>query len=194
MVLVAAAIVFAGLGFISLPDSAAEPASQDVAGVATTTDSAGPSAQTGDAAAASGGRSSTTATTTTAGTTSTRSDRTGTDTATASESVSESASGGAADGTSAAEDTPVRVYNNSTVDGLAHQTAEQLKADGFTVGKIANYDGGKVPHSAVYYGQSPGEKDAAEEVGAQLGIPAEPRFDGIDDASPGVIVILTAQG
>lgn len=200
MVLVAAAIVFAGLGVISLPGSDAEPASQ-AGGVTTTTApaaSTGAAAPTARDAAAAGAQASASGERTGA--------RSATDAVTATRTTSGSAAEAPADGASGntaaarassaseAHNTPVRVYNNSTVEGLAHRTAQELKTDGFTVGKIANYDGGTVPHSAVFYGDSPGEKAAAEKVGAQLGVPVEPRFDGISDASPGVIVILTADG
>src|SRR5699024_10482460 len=114
-------------------------------------------------------------------------------TTTTSAAAPTTTTGSARSGTaSAARSAPVRVYNNGTVEGLAHDTAAELATDGWSIEKIANYDSGAVPHSAVYYGDAPGEEAAAEKVGAQLGIPVEPRFDGIVDASPGVIVILTA--
>ncbi|MFC7449492.1 LytR C-terminal domain-containing protein [Rhodococcus daqingensis] len=88
---------------------------------------------------------------------------------------------------------PVRVLNNSTVSGLAAQTARTLESDGWTVGETGNYSDGSVSATTVYYSaSSPTEKQAATEIAATLGASAEPRFPGIVSASPGVIVIVTA--
>ncbi|MFG1783043.1 LytR C-terminal domain-containing protein [Rhodococcus oryzae] len=88
---------------------------------------------------------------------------------------------------------PVRVLNNSTVSGLAAQTARTIEADGWTVGETGNYSDGSVSSTTVYYSAtSPAEKAAATEIAATLGVSAEPRFPGITSASPGVIVIVTA--
>lgn len=86
--------------------------------------------------------------------------------------------------------TPVRIYNNSTVDGLAATTADELRAAGWNITDVHNYDSGQIPQSTVYYGTAPGEREAAEKLGQEMGIPAAPRFDGIADAPAGVIVIL----
>ncbi|SEM09442.1 LytR cell envelope-related transcriptional attenuator [Rhodococcus maanshanensis] len=87
----------------------------------------------------------------------------------------------------------VRVLNNSTVSGLAAQTAKTIESDGWTVGETGNYADGSVSSTTVYYSaSSPAEKAAATEIAATLGVSAEPRFPGIVSASPGVIVIVTA--
>ncbi|MCZ4555015.1 LytR C-terminal domain-containing protein [Rhodococcus maanshanensis] len=87
----------------------------------------------------------------------------------------------------------VRVLNNSTVSGLAAQTARTIESDGWTVGETGNYSDGSVSSTTVYYSaSSPAEKAAATEIAATLGVSAEPRFPGITSASPGVIVIVTA--
>ena len=88
---------------------------------------------------------------------------------------------------------PVRVFNNSTVSGLAAQTANELTSTGWNVSETGNYSYGLIRSTTVYYGNSASEKQAAEAVAAQLGVKAEPRFDGITSASPGVIVIVTSQ-
>ncbi|MGW6377606.1 LytR C-terminal domain-containing protein [Rhodococcus sp. NPDC055112] len=88
---------------------------------------------------------------------------------------------------------PVRVLNNSTVSGLAAQTARTIESDGWTVGETGNYSDGSVSSTTVYYSaSSPAEKAAAMEIAETLGVSAEPRFPGITSASPGVIVIVTA--
>lgn len=175
MVLLSAAIVFAGLGFLSLSGSDA-----DAATAAATTTTAAP---------AKGASSATTAAAPAAAATSAAPT-----TAAAAQPTTTAAATTASDAEAAAlqQSTPVRVYNNSTVEGLAGDTAATLRSDGWTVAHVGNYDEGEVPHSAVFYGPGTDEKAAAEEVGAQLGLPVEPRFAGISDATPGVIVILTA--
>ncbi|MEV6072833.1 LytR C-terminal domain-containing protein [Nocardia sp. NPDC052001] len=86
---------------------------------------------------------------------------------------------------------PVRVFNNSMVAGLAAKTAGDLVANGWNIAETGNYGSGVIPKTTVYYGTSPGEKAAAQAIAAQLGVAAEPRFAGILDSPPGVIVIVT---
>ncbi|WP_067571324.1 LytR C-terminal domain-containing protein [Nocardia acidivorans] len=86
---------------------------------------------------------------------------------------------------------PVRVFNNSMVAGLAAKTANDLSADGWNIAETGNYGAGVIPKTTVYYGSSAAEKAAAQAVAAQLGVGAEPRFAGIMDSPPGVIVIVT---
>lgn len=89
---------------------------------------------------------------------------------------------------------PVRVFNNSTVSGLAAQTAATLTSSGWSITETGNYSSGNVPKTTAFYDAgSASEKRAAQEIATELGIPAEPRFAGISSASPGVIVIVTAQ-
>ncbi|MGH3911796.1 MAG: LytR C-terminal domain-containing protein [Pseudonocardiaceae bacterium] len=84
-----------------------------------------------------------------------------------------------------------RVYNNSTIRGLAARAADDLNAAGWTVIEVANYSGGRIPTSTVYYREGTDERATAEAIGAEFGLRVEPRFDGIADARPGVIVIVT---
>jgi hypothetical protein len=89
----------------------------------------------------------------------------------------------------------VRVYNNSTIRGLAARAAQDLSAAGWTVVEVGNYPWGIVPTSTVYY-QEDFSKDSdqradAEAIASQFGMRAEPRFPGIAHASPGLIVIVT---
>ncbi|EYT61094.1 glycoprotein [Dietzia sp. UCD-THP] len=88
---------------------------------------------------------------------------------------------------------PVQVFNNSTVSGLAGRTGETLRESGFAVGEVANLPSNRpvVSESTVYFGTGAGERQAAEAVAAQLGIPALPRPADLEVGAPGVIVIVT---
>ena len=94
-------------------------------------------------------------------------------------------------GGSAAARGPVRVYNNSTVTGLAARAANDFRADGWQVGQVSNYSQGIIPTSTVYYRPGTAEQTAATRIASEFGLRTEPRFSGIDDATPGLIVIVT---
>jgi hypothetical protein len=94
--------------------------------------------------------------------------------------------GGAAFGT-----VPVRVYNNSMIVGLAEKAGDQMRARGFDVVETGNYPQGLVPVSTAYYRPGTDEQAAADAAAAAFGLRSEPRFPGIANASPGVIVIAT---
>jgi hypothetical protein len=85
---------------------------------------------------------------------------------------------------------PLRVYNNSTITGLAARGAADFEAAGWTVTDTGGYNG-RIPVSTVYYREGTAEKDAADFLASAFGLRSQPRFEGIQDASPGVIVILT---
>lgn len=84
-----------------------------------------------------------------------------------------------------------RVYNNSTISGLAARAAEDLNAAGWTVVEVDNYSGGRIPTTTVYYQEGTDQRRLAEAIGAEFGMRVEPRFVGITNAAPGVIVIVT---
>lgn len=86
---------------------------------------------------------------------------------------------------------PVRVYNNSTITGLAARAADDFRGSGWQVEGVANYPQGIIPTSTVYYRPGTSEQQAAETLGKQFGMRVEQRFQGLDDASPGIIVIVT---
>jgi hypothetical protein len=108
-----------------------------------------------------------------------------------------SGSGGAGSGGSGGGGTasyagvPVRVYNNSMVVGLAEKAGDQMRARGFNVIETGNYAQGVIPASTAYYRPGTGEQGAADAVASAMGIQSAPRFPGIENASPGVIVIAT---
>jgi len=103
------------------------------------------------------------------------------------------AGGGAAPGGEAAAREPLRVYNNSLVKGLAAQAAADLRDAGYTVTEIGGYPGSAIPSSTVYYRPGTAEETAAQQLGRAFGFRVEPRFSGIQSASPGVIVIVTKE-
>ncbi|MBF6329146.1 LytR C-terminal domain-containing protein [Nocardia transvalensis] len=166
MVLIALAIVFAGLGAMSLSKSDADNSDTSTQGQTVKTTAAMP---TTSAAAITTTR---TATTTPPPTTTTTAPPT-TTAAVLDKSV------------------PVRVLNNSTISGLAARTGNQLSTGGWNVAETGNYSDSVVPKTTVYYGNSPKEQAAAQAIANTLGVTAEPRFPGIVDAPPGVIVIVT---
>ncbi|MCO7195947.1 LytR C-terminal domain-containing protein, partial [Pseudonocardia sp. McavD-2-B] len=107
-------------------------------------------------------------------------------------SAGQGGSGSAAgEGSAVAARPVVRIYNNSTIRGLAEKAAGEFRTNGWTVSQVQNYSQGVIPTTTVYYRQGTDEKAAAEEIAKKFGIRSEPRFDGIQDATPGVIVIVT---
>lgn len=86
---------------------------------------------------------------------------------------------------------PVRVYNNSDIRDLAARAADDLRARGWNVVATGNYSKGIIYTTTVYYRPGTAEKEAARQIGDEFGMRVEPRFDGIKDASEGVIVIVT---
>ncbi|MFC5995434.1 LytR C-terminal domain-containing protein [Pseudonocardia hispaniensis] len=86
---------------------------------------------------------------------------------------------------------PVRVYNNSTITGLAARAADDFRGSGWQVTNVANYPSGIIPTTTVYYRPGSDEQAAAQALGRQFGMRVEPRFEGLADASPGLIVIVT---
>jgi hypothetical protein len=90
-----------------------------------------------------------------------------------------------------AKSVPVRVLNNSTIKGLAAKAKNDLMSDGWNVTSTGNYSAGIIPTTTVYYRPGTEEEAAARAIGAAFGMRVEARFDGIKDATAGVIVIVT---
>lgn len=86
---------------------------------------------------------------------------------------------------------PVRVYNNSDVDGLAARAGEDLRDAGWNITEFGNYSDGIVPESTVYFRENTDEAAVAQALGREFGMRVEPRFEGLEDSTAGVIVILT---
>lgn len=85
----------------------------------------------------------------------------------------------------------VRVFNNSTIRGLAARAARDLGAGGWTVVEVGNYARGTIPTTTVYYQEGTDQRAEAEALAAQFKVRIEPRFPGIADAGPGLIVVVT---
>ncbi|GAB3554542.1 hypothetical protein J2S53_003748 [Actinopolyspora lacussalsi] len=122
----------------------------------------------------------------------------GSSSATAPGTTSENRNGGdgsQGDGDSSEGDSreriSLRVYNNSKIENLAHRAAGDLRGAGFRVVEVDNYAGGRIPVTTVYYRPDTEERAQARTVARRLDARVEPRFNGITDASPGVIVIVT---
>jgi hypothetical protein len=86
---------------------------------------------------------------------------------------------------------PLRVYNNGTIQGLAQQAADQFTAAGWHVTTVGPYSQGIIATTTVYFRPGTDEEAAANVLGQAFHMRVMPRFDGIESASPGVIVIIT---
>ncbi|MFI9384048.1 LytR C-terminal domain-containing protein [Kutzneria sp. NPDC052558] len=86
---------------------------------------------------------------------------------------------------------PVRVYNNGTIQGYAQKAADDFKAAGWNVTTVAAYSQGIIATTTVYFTPGTDEEAAANQLGQAFHMRVMPRFDGIQSASPGVIVIIT---
>jgi len=104
--------------------------------------------------------------------------------------------GGSAGGGTTVAKAPLRVYNNSTITGLAARAAQDFRTDGWTVDAVTNYTEqpngqGVIPTSTVYFRPGTAEQAPADALAKSFGMRSEPRFAGIQDATPGLIVIVT---
>jgi hypothetical protein len=87
----------------------------------------------------------------------------------------------------------VRVFNNSLIKDLAQRAAADFRGSGWTVNEVGNYSQGTIPTTTAFYRPGTDEEAAAKQLAQEFGIKAEPRFPGIESASPGVIVIVTKE-
>ncbi|KOX33936.1 hypothetical protein ADK67_04915 [Saccharothrix sp. NRRL B-16348] len=86
---------------------------------------------------------------------------------------------------------PVRVYNNSTTQGLATRASDDVVRAGWEVAEKGNYSQGTIWTTTVYFRPGTDEEASARELARILNARVEPRFDGIQSAQPGIIVIVT---
>jgi serine/threonine-protein kinase len=86
---------------------------------------------------------------------------------------------------------PIRIYNSSLLKGLGERAADDMRNSGWNVTEVGNYVAGNVPTSTVYYRPGTSEQAAARNLAQSFRLVAEPRFSGIQDASPGLIVVVT---
>ena len=89
-------------------------------------------------------------------------------------------SGGSADGTSDGARMAVRVYNNSTISGLAAHAADDFRGAGWPVEAVDKYPSseGIIPTSTVYFRPGTGEQGSAERIGSELGCGPHPASPG----------------
>ena len=85
----------------------------------------------------------------------------------------------------------VRVYNVSEVPGAAEGVGNRLREAGWNVTEASNLTLEGVTGTTVFYGATPGEKEAADAVGQVIGAPVQPRVSGLAEQPPGVIVAVT---
>ena len=77
------------------------------------------------------------------------------------------------------------------ITGLAQRAADELRLRGWNVTEVGNYPYGEIPESTVYFRPGTDEEGAAQSLAAQFEVRTLPRFEGIQHASPGLIVIVT---
>jgi hypothetical protein len=96
-----------------------------------------------------------------------------------------------ATGTPSAVKADVRVFNISDVAGAAEGVATRLRDAQWNVTETGNLALDGVTATTVYFGDTPGEHEAADAVGKLLEAPVEPRRPDLVDQPPGVIVAVT---
>lgn len=85
----------------------------------------------------------------------------------------------------------VRVFNISSTEGAAENTANRLRDAGWNVTQTGNLSLPEVTGTTVFFGQAPGEHEAADEVGKMLQAPVQPRVPELAEQPPGVVVAVT---
>lgn len=87
----------------------------------------------------------------------------------------------------------VRVFNNSLIKDLAQRAADDFRGAGWNVNEVGNYSQGIIPTTTAFYRPGTDEEAAAKQLAQEFGIKADVRFPGIENATPGVIVIVTKE-
>ena len=85
----------------------------------------------------------------------------------------------------------VRVYNISSTEGAAENTANRLREAGWNVTETGNLTLDGVTATTVFFSDAPGEREAADEVGKLLQAPVQPRTPELTEQPPGVVVAVT---
>jgi hypothetical protein len=85
----------------------------------------------------------------------------------------------------------VRVFNISEVAGAAESTANRLRDAQWNVTETGNLTLEGVTATTVYFGETPGEHEAADAVGKLLDAPVQARTPDLAEQPPGVIVAVT---
>ncbi|WP_283614117.1 LytR C-terminal domain-containing protein [Mycolicibacterium poriferae] len=85
----------------------------------------------------------------------------------------------------------VRVFNIGTVEGAADATATRLRDADWNVTETGNLELPETTVTTVFFGDTPGEQQAAEEIGRLLEAPVAPRVPQLLEQPPGVVVAVT---
>lgn len=85
----------------------------------------------------------------------------------------------------------VRVFNIGTVAGAADATATRLRDADWNVTETGNLELPETTVTTVFFGDTPGEQQAAEEIGRLLEAPVAPRVPQLIEQPPGVVVAVT---
>jgi LytR cell envelope-related transcriptional attenuator len=85
----------------------------------------------------------------------------------------------------------VRVFNISSTDGAAENTANRLREAGWNVTETGDLSLPEVSDTTVFFSDAPGEREAADEVGKLLEAPVQPRVPELTEQPPGVVVAVT---
>jgi hypothetical protein len=85
----------------------------------------------------------------------------------------------------------VRVFNISSTDGAAENTANRLREAGWNVTETGDLSLPEVSDTTVFFSDAPGEREAADEVGKLLQAPVQPRVPELTEQPPGVVVAVT---
>jgi hypothetical protein len=85
----------------------------------------------------------------------------------------------------------VRVYNISSTEGAAENTANRLREAGWNVTETGNLSLSEISATTVFFSDAPGEREAADEVGKLLQAPVQPRVPELTEQPPGVVVAVT---
>jgi LytR cell envelope-related transcriptional attenuator len=85
----------------------------------------------------------------------------------------------------------VRVYNISSTEGAAETAANRLREAGWNVTETGNLSLPEVAATTVFFGDAPGEHEAADEVGKLLAAPVQARVPELTEQPPGVVVAVT---
>jgi hypothetical protein len=85
----------------------------------------------------------------------------------------------------------VRVYNISSTEGAAENTANRLRDAGWNVTETGNLSLPDLSATTVFFSDAPGEREAADAVGKLLEAPVQPRVPELTEQPPGVVVAVT---
>jgi hypothetical protein len=85
----------------------------------------------------------------------------------------------------------VRVFNISSTEGAAENTANRLREAGWNVTETGDLSLPEVSDTTVFFSDAPGEREAADEVGKLLEAPVQPRVPELTEQPPGVVVAVT---